>query len=256
MSKKYRPSGAKNSLVTLQNDKICENFTIKQKFELTDKQKEIVDTGISKESRCLILDGVAGSAKTYLSVLIGLKLLNMRRVAGIHYLRTLVQSKDSETGFLVGDLNEKTKYYNVPLYDKLSELLIKPDLDKLIKEDRIRTYPTSMIRGITEENCVTIFDENQNALLGTIESVMTRMSEHSLLILCGDSSGSQNDLGQKTGFKKVCEIFNDEESRNNGVAYFRLDSSHIVRSKFVKYVVEKFEKVRTLIGNNGNGNGH
>lgn len=257
MAKNVRPTGVKDfSPSSL--DKIHQEVLIKQKFELTEKQKQILNLGIDKNTRCLILDGCAGVSKTWIAVLIGLQLLNAKKICSINYLRTLVQSKDSETGFLVGDLDEKTKYYNTPFYDKLSEFLIKPDLDRLIKENRIRTYPTSMLRGVTEKNCVTIFDENQNALLATIETVMTRMSEHSLLILCGDSSGSQNDLGQKSGFKKICEIFNDEESRQNGVFYIKLDSSDVVRSKFVRYVVEKFEKMRGLLGNysNGNGNGN
>jgi len=137
-----------------------------------------------------------------------------------------------------------------------ARLLIKPDIDRLIKEERIKTLPTSMLRGIQMNNSVCILDECQCCLLSSIETVMTRMGEYSLLILCGDSSGSQNDLGTKSGFKKLCEIFHDEESKNNGIHYFKLDSSDILRSKFVKYVVEKFEKVRNLIGHNGNGNGH
>lgn len=244
MSKKFFESGKDESLFVNQRPKLKDPVNIKEKFQLTNKQLDVVNRGLDKNTKCLILDGCAGVSKTYLATLIGLKLLNLKKVSSVHYLRTLVQSKDSETGFLVGDLNQKTQFYNVGFYDKLEELLTKPDVHKLITEERIKTFPTSMLRGTTESNCVTIFDENQNAYLSTIETVMTRMSEFSLLILCGDSSGAQNDLGNKTGFWRVCEAFNDEVSRNNGIYYYKFGVEDIVRSKFVKYVVEKFNKIR------------
>jgi phosphate starvation-inducible protein PhoH len=99
-----------------------------------------------------------------------------------------------------------------------------------------------MLRGI-QLNSVTIFDEVQNALLSSIETVMTRMQEHSLLILCGDSSGSQNDLGKKSGFSKACEMFNNQESKEHGIFYVKLGVEDIVRSKFVQFVAEKFSKI-------------
>lgn len=238
-----------------QRDKLKDRIEIKERHKLSEKQQKILAVGLDKNTKCLILDGVAGTARTWISVLIALKLLEQKRIGEISYIRSLVQSKDGETGFLSGSLEEKTFYFNVPLFDKLQEFLSKPEIDKLIKEERIKTLPTSMLRGCQLSNSVAILDECQCCLLSSIETVMTRMGEFSLLILCGDNSGSQNDLGAKSGFKKLCEIFNDEESKNNGIHYFKLDSSDIVRSKFVKYVVEKFEKVRPLL-NNGNGNGH
>lgn len=252
------PSGAQdNSPNVYQRDKIKTELIIKEKYKLLDIQQQILDCGLDKNTKCLILDGVAGTGRTYIATLIALKLLNKKRVSEVNYIRSLIQSQDGETGFLTGDLSEKTYYFNVPFFDKINELLTKPDIDKLMKDKRLNTLPTSMLRGITQYNSVTILDEAQNCLLSTAETVMTRMGEYSLLIICGDSSGSQNDLGQRSGFKKLCEIFNDEESKQNGIYYFRFTSEHVVRSKLVRYVVEKFEKIRTLIGNgNGNGNRH
>lgn len=221
---------------------------IKEKFQYNDIQKTIIQQGLNKNTRCIIMDGVAGTSKTFISILISLYLLKENKIPCINYIRSLIQSQDGETGFLSGDLNEKTMYFNVPLYDKLTELLYKQDIDKLVKEEKIKTYPTSMLRG-TQMFGATIIDESQNLLLNSIETVMTRMGEHGILFILGDTT-AQNDLGHKTGFKKICEIFNNEECQEHGIYYFKLDSSHIVRSKFVKYIVEKFEKIRLLTMNN------
>lgn len=255
MAKNNR-SGNKSPFVQ-QSNKLKDELIIKEKFELTEKQKTILGLGLdTKNVKCLILDGKAGTAKTYLSILIALKLFNLRRASGLTYIRTSIQSKDGEIGFIPGIAEEKTAWMNEPLYEKLDELLTKPDIDKLEKEGYIKTLPSSMLRGLNLKNIV-LMDECQNALLGTLETVLTRMSEHSLLILCGDSSGSQNDLGAKSGFKQISDLFNDEESKNNGIYHIMLDTEDIVRSKLVKFVVEKFGKlVKNNLTKNGNGNGH
>lgn len=220
------------------------SFEIKQKFELNDAQKQIIETGLdSKNCRCLIIDGRAGSSKTYLATLIALILLKEKKANLLTYIRTSVQSKDGELGFLSGSLEDKTAWMNEPFFSKLDELISKSTTDKLFKEKKVQTIPSSMLRGLNLSG-VTIFDECNNALFSTIETALTRISEHSLIILCGDSSGSQNDLGNKSGFKKVIEIFNgDEECRKNGLFYFKLNSDSIVRSKFVKFVVKRLESI-------------
>jgi phosphate starvation-inducible protein PhoH len=245
MSKKNKknPNKSIHSHVDSQTSLYREELIIKERFKYNEKQQEILERGLHKDTRCLILNGCAGTSKTYLSLLIALKLLNQKKIKNINYIRSLIQSQDGETGFLSGNLQEKTLYFNIPLYDKLEELLTTPDINHLIKQEIIRTYPTSMLRGI-QLGGVTIIDESQNMLFSSIETILTRMQEHSLLIILGDASGSQNDLGSKTGFKKTCDIFNDKESQDNGIHYFQLDSSHIVRSKLVKFVIEKIEKLK------------
>jgi phosphate starvation-inducible protein PhoH len=217
---------------------------IKEKFEYTQTQKDIINCGLdSKNCRAILINGRAGVSKTYLAILIALKLLKENKIPQITYIRSLIQSQDGETGFLAGSLDEKTMYFNVPLYDKLTELISKPDIERLFKEGKIQTLPTSMLRG-NQLSGVVIVDESQNLLESSLTTVLTRMAEHSLVFLLGDTT-SQNDLGSRTGFKKICEIFNDSEAKEHGIHYFELDSSHIVRSTFVKFIVQRLEKLLT-----------
>ncbi len=240
MSKKDR------SVRVLQKDTNKQEFFIKEKFQPTEKQKIIIDLGLDTKSvRCLILDGKSGSAKTYLSTLIALKLFNLKKANNLTYIRTSVQSKDGEIGFVPGSVDEKTAWMNEPLFEKLDELLTKPDIDKLATGGYIKTLPSSTLRGLTLKG-VVLMDECQNAFFSTIETVLTRMSEHSLVILCGDSSGAQNDLGTKSGFKQIVELFSDEESKENGIHCIKLNSEDIVRSKLVKFVVEKIDKIKRV----------
>ena len=67
--------------------------------------------------------------------LIALILFNQKKAKNLTYIRTSIQSKDGEIGFIPGDLDHKTEWMNAPLYEKLEELLTKPDINKLEKEN-------------------------------------------------------------------------------------------------------------------------
>jgi predicted ribonuclease YlaK len=239
MSKKDR------SPVVVQKDKIQEKdkFTISDRIIWTEKQKQIIDAALDKNTTCIILDGVAGTAKTLLSVYCSLRLMNDKKVSDLVYIRSLIQSLDGQTGYLTGDLDEKCFYYNIPLYDKLDELLSKPTIDFLEKQERIKTYPVSMLRGYNFNAISIIADEAQNLLFDSLITVATRVGKFSKLFICGDST-MQNDLGKKSGFKEFCRIFDDEESRKNGIVYFKLGVEDIQRSGLTRYIVEKVIKMK------------
>lgn len=222
-----------------QKDKLSQNLNIRE-FNWTEKQKQFFDIALDKDTKIMIVDGPAGSSKTLCSIYCSLLLLNQRKVSDLIYIRSLIQSRDGETGFLTGDLDEKTKYFNVPLNDKLQELLDVSSIKLLQKENRIITYPTSMLRGYSF-NCQAICcDESQNCHFDSLVTIATRIGKFSKLFMMGDSR-LQNDYGAKSGFNKFIDIFSDEESSAKGIRYFKFDNSDILRSDIVQYIVTKLE---------------
>src|SRR3990167_9138228 len=121
----------------LQAPKVGVQVNIRERFTLTETQREIIDSALDKSVKMIVLDGVAGTAKTYCSVLASLRLAASKAVSGIVYIRSLVQARDGMTGYLAGDLAEKTKPYGVPFFDKLDKLLPKLEIDRLEKEKRL-----------------------------------------------------------------------------------------------------------------------
>jgi len=240
-SKEHNPD---NSIQVAQKQKIKNELTIRQRKDLTETQKQIIEAALDKEVKCIILDGVAGSGKTFISILCSLMLLNEKKVSQMVYIRSLIQAKDGETGFLSGNLEEKTQYFNEPMYQILDEILPKAEIDHLIKDGRVMTYPTSMLRSYNFHNTVIIGEECQNYSWDSIFSTLTRVGMFSKLFLIGDSI-HQNDLGSKSGFAKCCSIFSSDEARANGFRFFKFTSQDIVRSPFVKFVVEQVEKYNT-----------
>jgi phosphate starvation-inducible protein PhoH len=98
-----------------------------------------------------------------------------------------------------------------------------------------------MLRSYNFHNSAVVCEESQVMTFDSIFTIATRLGMYSKLFVIGDSV-YQNDLGKLSGFKKFIEIFGDEDSRENGFRYFKLDSSQIVRSPFVQFVVKKVEQ--------------
>lgn len=222
-----------------QRNKIRNLLTIHQR-ELTDKQKQFLEIASDKNTKILFVTGPAGTSKTYLSVYNALQQLNQRRVSDLIYIRSAVESADSKLGFLPGEANEKMAPYLQPLLDKLAELLPKGDVDALQKEERISAVPVGFLRGLNWNAKVIIADEAQNMTYKELFTLITRMGEFSKVFILGDPE--QTDINGKSGFIKMFNQFDDEESRSNGIHVFRFTDDDIVRSGLVQFIIKKARK--------------
>jgi len=81
------PSGASSvekpadtSLYVAQREKIDFTLNVKE-LPWTEKQKEIINLFLDKNTKLMILKGPAGTSKTILSMYLGLQLLNMKKVS-------------------------------------------------------------------------------------------------------------------------------------------------------------------------------
>lgn len=221
-----------------QNTKIRESISIDERT-LTPKQIELLELLKNKNTKCVFISGPAGTSKTFTSVLAGLHLVNQKRVSEIVYVRSIVESSDSKLGFLPGEMDEKMSPYIQPLIDKLEELLSKHDIDKLKKEERIHGFPINFLRGLSWNAKCIVADEAQNMTKKELTTLLTRVGEFSKLFICGDPD--QSDINGKSGFVPMMNLFDDEESKSNGVHVFRFDEEDVVRSGLVKFVLKKLK---------------
>ena len=138
-------------------------------------------------------------------------------------------------------LDEKFEAYMVPFMEKLEELLEKGTLNRLRNDERFSATPVNYIRGLHWAAKVIIVDECQNITFRELITTITRMGEFSKIIFCGDPMQSDLAENKSGGFSKICDIFADEESKKHGIHYFQFTKDDIVRSEFVKFVVNKLE---------------
>lgn len=239
MSKKHKKQLEDKSLKISQRDKIKEELIVRE-FNWTDKQKIIIDGILNHNSSIIFVQGKAGTSKTLIAVYCALKLLNSKKVSELIYVRSVIESASRSMGALPGLAEEKFHPYLMPLEDKLDELLPKNQINKLIEDKRIQGIPINFLRGGQFNAKVVIGDELQNMTNGEILTLITRTGKFSKLILCGDFS--QSDINGKSGFKHFFDLFNDEESRNNGIYCFEFGIEDVMRSGVVRYILEKMEK--------------
>jgi len=226
-----------------QNGKLKYDLIIKENFKYTDRQKEILSQGENKETRCLMIDGLWGTSKSYIATLISLKLLSNKKVDQIIFIRNPVESSSfGKLGYIKGGIEEKMAPYNEVFYNKLNELLSKPDLDKLESENRISFLPLGFTRGLSWNCKAVVVDESASMTYDDLLLLLTRCGRFTKIFFVGDSQ-NQNDIGIKSGFKKIFDLFSDQESKENGIFTYELkNESDILRSDFVRFIMKKTGK--------------
>lgn len=237
---KKNKSKKDTSPIVPQKPKIKNELNITQR-ELTEKQKAFLELAMDKNTKLIFISGPAGTSKTYVSIMAALQLMNLKKVSDLLYLRSAVESSDSKIGFLPGEANEKMAPYLQPLLEKLTELLPKSEVDLLEKDGRVSSVPIGFLRGLNWNAKCIIADEAQNMTQKEIITLITRTGEFSKVFIIGDPE--QTDIGNKSGFTKIVNVFDDAESRENGIFTFKFTEEDIVRSGLVKYIIKKIKNL-------------
>lgn len=133
------------------------------------------------------LTGLAGSGKTFLSLVSGISQVQQNKYERIVVTRNL-QPVGREIGYLPGDVNEKMMPWMAPVIDNLrNQFKDKNAFDMLRVNGLLEIAPMSFIRGRTFTNSYIILDEAQNATIHELKTVITRVGEGSKIVLMGDT---------------------------------------------------------------------
>lgn len=209
---------------------------------LSEKQKQLVRLAIDDNNKIVFISGPAGSTKTYVAVYSALKQLKANDELDLLYVRTAIESAEKGLGALPGNIDEKFNPYMAPLDDKLRELLPATTgvVDDLIKKKRVQAMPINYLRGANWTNKVVVADEAQNFTFKELTTLITRLGENSQLFICGDYM--QSDINGKSGFRDMFDLFNDQESQEQGIQCFSFGLSDIKRSKILSYIIKKLSR--------------
>ena len=210
-------------------------------FNLTDKQKSFAQIAFDKNTKIIFINGPAGSSKTFLAVYCALHMMNMNPKSELKYIRTIAESGERALGSLPGTVDEKFNPFMMPLYDKLDELISMPQSKYLETNGYIEALPINFLRGATWNDKIIIADESQNYSTKELVTLLTRIGEGTKMFICGDAM--QSDIGNKSGFMRVYDIFNNKQSEERGIYCFQFDEEDIMRSEILKYIVHMFKKL-------------
>jgi phosphate starvation-inducible protein PhoH len=212
------------------------NFTLDEIQPLTQNQK--ITFKAYNEGKHLMLHGIAGTGKTFISLYLALEELLQAdsQYKKIYIVRSVVPTRDM--GFLPGSNKEKTKVYEAPYYAICTELFHRSDAYEYLKtRGLVEFISTSFIRGITLNDCIVITDECQNATSHELDSVITRVGKNCKIIFAGDFSQSDFIYDRdKNGIKDFMRIIKNIKS----FQFVEFTKDDILRSDLVKeYIIEK-----------------
>ena len=188
----------------------------------------------NRKVRCIIATGSAGTGKTFLCASHAIDELVAGYYSKLIITRPIVEAGEN-LGFLPGDQDEKVAPYFAPVLNVFKKRVAGGELSYLLKKKNIDFIPLAFMRGHDFANSIVILDEAQNASPEQIYLLLTRMGNHSKLIINGDIA--QKDI-QKSGLERINNTFRNV----NGIVYVNFTNDDIVRSKFVKDVIIAWEK--------------
>ena len=212
---------------------------------ITDNQKVLYES--YKSDKHLIAYGAAGTGKTFITLYNALRdvLDSKTPYERIYIVRSLVSTR--EIGFLPGDHEDKSSYYQIPYKHMVKYMFQMPsDADfemlygNLKAQETIKFWSTSFLRGTTLDNAIVIVDEFQNLNFHELDSIITRIGEDSKIYFCGDAT--QTDLqktNERNGIVDFMKIIRSMPSFNS----IEFGINDIVRSGLVKeYLIAKLEQ--------------
>jgi phosphate starvation-inducible PhoH-like protein len=208
---------------------------IKFLVQLNEEQKKAKQ--LILENKITVIKGQAGSGKSLVAAQAALDLLFKKEVEKVVLTRPAVNAGE-EYGFMPGDKDAKLAPYTAAIYDNMYRLYNKEKIDKEVVEGNIEVIPVGFMRGRNFSNACVVVDEAQNIVHSQMELLLGRICIGSKMILCGDTA--QVDLKDRktSGFKFICDNFNNVP----GFCVITLKTNH--RDPIVEEILKVYDNFR------------
>jgi len=182
-------------------------------------QKQAMDYLLDASIDLVIIQGIAGSGKTLLSLATGLEqVVENRMYKDIIFTRAPI-SLGEELGYLPGELQDKMMPWAGALIDNLESLMGDNKLTANYIETKVKVLAMQHMRGRSFDKRFIIIDEVQNITAQQMKVMITRAGEDCKIVCLGDISQIDN--------KKLTK-------ENNGLSYLVNASK---KEDFIKTVI-------------------
>ena len=199
-------------------------------------QEEYVEKLLDTQNVIVFATGPAGTGKTMLAVLTAIKAFKEGQIKKIVVTRPAVGVDDERHGFLPGDINKKMEPWTRPIFDVFEEYYSTKEIQNMIDENVIEISPLAFMRGRTFKQSFIIADEMQNATPNQMKMLLTRIGEHSRMVVTGDIQQTDRREAQNglLDFSKLFRLYQDSKFIDM-VSFNHMD---IERHPAVKEVLE------------------
>ena len=225
------------------------------------KQKLLSHAILSRQYDLIITDSRAGSGKNVTAMSAAMKLVRKKFFNKIYYIRNTVNNLEraEEVGFLAGN-EEKFAPYFAPMYDTLRffaektfksgkvkqeeiEKIINEKIDEYAQRYNIEAMSTLGIRGRTLQNCIVIIDEVQNLSASSLQTLLTRIGDNTIVIMLGSSNQIDNTYISRYN-NGIAVLKNDIGNDHGDVSIFSVTMEKVVRGKVTEYAEKVFTKIK------------
>jgi phosphate starvation-inducible PhoH-like protein len=179
--------------------------------------------------------GPAGTGKTYLAVAMCVAMLKAKAIRRVALVRPAVEAGE-KLGFLPGDMQAKVNPYLRPLFDAMHDMMTFEQIKRFMENDVIEVVPLAFMRGRTLNHTAVILDEAQNATPAQMLMFLTRLGQHSKMIVTGDASQTDLEDGRVSGLVDAVRRLRGIKN----VAVVELDRLDIVRHRLVQNIVQAY----------------
>lgn len=188
--------------------------------------------------------GPAGTGKTYLAVAAGVQLLTEGKVERLIFSRPAVEAGE-HLGFLPGDMQEKIDPYLRPIYDALHDMLPQDQVVKMMAGGQIEIAPLAFMRGRTLANAYVVLDEAQNTTQMQMKMFLTRMGEHSKMVINGDATQTDLPRGVKSGLVEARQFLRGIDD----IGFIEFTAADVVRHPLVAQIINAYDDAAKANGN-------
>ena len=182
------------------------------------QERYILDL-LDTSKHIVIGHGPAGTGKTYLAMQAAIKAFRNHQCERIVLTRPAVGVEDEKHGFLPGDINAKMEPWTRPLFDILRLYYNAKEIQHFIEEGVIEISPLAFMRGRTFNDAWIVADEMQNATPGQVKMLMTRIGEHSKIVITGDIEQADRH-GANNGLLDLCNRLTETSVHGMSVCGF------------------------------------
>jgi phosphate starvation-inducible PhoH-like protein len=251
MSKQTRRSRKAESQQFLQqSNETLKSSNYQPKFSNLKKAVNIVPRNVKQEEyleylsddnrKLIVASGAAGTGKTSLAVMAGIKQLSEKKISKIVLSRPAVGVENEDHGFLPGTIYDKMLPWVMPLMDVLEQYYSQKEITALLENKVICIEPLMYLRGRNLEKSWIIFDEAQNSTMNQMKMILTRLCEGSKIIITGDPNQKDKQFRYDNGLDDLMNKIDKSESKLFGMVKF--ENKDIVRSELVKEILAMYDE--------------
>lgn len=171
------------------------------------EQRIAIDLLLDPEVGIVSLGGRAGTGKSALALCAGLEaVLERQQQRKIIVFRPLFAVGGQELGYLPGDAQEKMGPWGQAVFDTLGSVVSGNVLEEIVARGLLEVLPLTHIRGRSLHDAFVIVDEAQSLERNVLLTVLSRIGQHSRVVLTHDVAQRDNlRVGRHDGVASVIE---------------------------------------------------